>query len=194
MPHDYRPQTKSFVGVPRPLVRKEIDKLTDHIAKQAALIGRRYEKGKITLAEFELQMRELLKSGHIIAASVGKGGRSRMTLKDWGKVGSRLKKEYTYLSKFRRKIGLGKVPRIATANRAKKYASSIVMSYHETVRTEHGRESELKVKLVTNSLEGCEECAADEAAGWMNLEDMGEIGTRICGNFCKCDLVFSDEV
>ncbi len=194
MPHDYRPQTKSFVGVPRPLVRKEIDRLTEHIKKEAARIGTLYQDGKINLAHFEIEMREMLKSSHIIAASVGRGGRARMTLSDWGKVGSRLKAEYGYLAKFTRKVGLGKIEKVATANRAKKYASSIVMSYHETVRTEHGRESELKVRLITNSEEGCEECAADEALGWINLDEMGEIGTRICGNFCKCDLQFSDEV
>lgn len=194
-PHDYNPKTHKFKGVSRAQVRREIDNLTVYVAKQAGIIGRRYERGVINLPQFELEMRDLLKSGHIIAASVGRGGRSRMAQADWGRVGAKLKSEYGYLAKFARKIGLGKVPKVATANRAKKYADSVRMSYHQTMRTEITASSvtNIKVRLITNSEEGCEECAADEARGWVNVEDMDELGTRICGNFCKCDLIFEDD-
>jgi hypothetical protein len=196
----YDAKSKSFrrAGrvVTRHQVRAEIDKLTEHISRQAAKIGERYAKATLTLARFEIEMRELLKSGHIIASSVGRGGRSRMTQADWARVGSRLRREYGYLSKFVRKLGQGKIDKAFTANRAKKYSSSIVMSYHETMKTEETKDSvsEIKVRLVQNSREGCAECAADADRGWVNVEDMGEIGTRICGNFCLCDLEFSDDV
>ena len=48
-------------------------------------------------------------------------------------------------------------------------------------------------RLITNSQEGCQECADDEAAGWVDVNDMKEIGTRECGDFCKCDIEFEDE-
>ncbi len=196
MPYDYQSKSRKFKGVSRQAVRSEIDKLTGHVSKQAAIIGGRFESGEINIAQFEIDMRDLLKSGHIIAASVGRGGRARMTQADFGRVGARLKSEYGYLGKLVRNIDIGKVAKVATANRAKNYASSIVMSYHETVRTEMTRDSvsPIRARLVTNSKEGCEECAADDALGWQAVEDVSEIGTRICKNFCKCDILFDDYV
>ena len=198
MPHDYNTKTKKFEGVSRLAVRAEINKLTEHVAKESARIATEFRAGRITLLEFETEMRELLKSGHIIAASVGKGGRARMTQADWGQVGAKIKWQNGYLTKFARKIGRGSITEIATASRARSYASALYMSFANTFhksQTEFvadGKNPAL-VRLITNSEEGCVECAADEAQGWMSVDDMGELGTRLCGDFCKCDLEFADD-
>jgi len=177
-------------------VRAEIDKLTAFVSKEAQRIGKKYADGKIGIAQFEIEMRELLKSSHLVASSVGRGGRARMSQADWGKVGSRLKREYTYLQKFARKLAQGKIAKAVTPNRAKSYSSSVVMSYHETMRTEQTQNSvtDIKVRLIQNSKEGCSECTADADRGWVAVEDMQEIGTRICQNFCLCEFEFSDDV
>lgn len=194
----YDPDRKQFKQggkvISRAATRAKIDKLTAHISKEAAKIGDRYSKGRIGIAGFESEMRTLLKSAHIISASVGRGGRDRMTQSDWAKVGNRLKKEYSYLSLFSRKLQRGTLSKAYTANRAKLYASSVVMSYHETVHKEATQNSvsDVKVRLVQNSKEGCVECNADAARGWVNVEDLDEIGTRICQNFCLCEILFSD--
>lgn len=202
MPHDYSPKSKHFINdgkqVSHLAVRAEIDKLTDHVAGEAARIAKGFAKGNFSIVEFEVQMRDLLKSAHIIAASVGKGGRARMTQADWGRVGAKIKWQNGYLSKFAKKIARGSVSEIATPSRAKSYASSIYISFANTFQesqTEFVAEGKnpAQVRLVTNSQEGCEECAADEAEGWMSVDDMKELGTRICGDFCKCDLEFKDE-
>lgn len=198
MPLDYSPKYKRFINDGHQLsfdgVRREVDKLTAVVARDAERIANRYAAGKITSVEFEEQMRALLKSGHIIASSVGRGGIGRMTQADWGKVGARLKKEYGYLRKFVTKLEKGKIEKAITPNRAKRYSSSIVMSYHETRRTEETiSKTPIKVRLIQNSKEGCPECTADAARGWVNVEDMEEIGSRICGNFCLCELEFSDD-
>jgi hypothetical protein len=203
MPHDYIPKQKAFYKdgrkVSRTAVRNEISKLLDHVGNESARLAKQLRAGSINVAEFELQMRELLKSAHIIAASVGKGGRSRMLLSDWGRVGSKIRWQYGYLSRFARKLKSGAVSEAATASRARSYASSIYVSFSRTFQKsqrefiEGGKNPE-RCRLVTNSEEGCVECAADEAEGWMSVDDMGEIGSRICGDFCKCDIVFEDDV
>lgn len=199
MPFDYDAKVKQFTqrgkAIPLTTVRKEIDGLTAGIAKEAEAIARRYTAGQITLAQFEREMQAVLKSGHIIAAGVGKGGYARMTTADWNAVGTRLNREYGYLGKMVKKIGRGKIAADLTPYRAKKYANGVVMSWHETMRTEHTRDSvtTIKVMLIQNSKEGCEECNADADRGWVAVEDMAEIGTRICGNFCRCYLDFSDD-
>jgi hypothetical protein len=182
--------------ISRSATRAEVDKLTDVVRRTAANIGERYAKGSISLAQFEIEMRDLIKSGHIVAASVGRGGRIRMTQADWGKVGSRLKKEYGYLGRFVRKLEKGTLAKPFTANRAKKYSSSIVMSYHEMALQEQTLDSvsDVKVRLIQHSKEGCEECTADAAEGWMAVEDFTLIGERLCQNFCLCDAEFSDMI
>lgn len=201
MPHDYSPKQKAFFSrgrkVSHSAVRAEIDGLTDHVAKESARIAKRFVAGQITSVEFELQMRELLKPAHIVAASVGKGGRARMTQSDWGRVGSKIKWQYSYLQKFIRKA-----PRLSDASiasRARSYSSAIYTSFARTFKeaqTEFVAEGKnpIKARLVTNSAEGCAECAADESLGWMDVEDLGEIGTRECGDFCKCDIEFEDDL
>lgn len=202
MPHDYNPKTKRFIkngkAVSHLEVRNKIDKLTEFVGKEAARIAKKYQAGSITLTGFEKEMQALLKSGHIIAASVGKGGRARMTQADWGRVGAKIKWQNGYLSKFARKIARGSISEIATPSRAKSYASSIYISFANTFQesqTEFVAEGKnpAQVRLITNSKEGCEECAADEAEGWMSVDDMKALGTRICGDFCKCDLEFKED-
>jgi hypothetical protein len=203
MPHDYIPKQKAFYKdgrkVSRTAVRNEISKLLDHVGNESARLAKQLRAGSINVAEFELQMRELLKSAHIIAASVGKGGRSRMLSSDWGRVGSKIRWQYGYLSRFARKLKSGAVSEAATASRARSYASAIYVSFSRTFQKsqrefiEGGKNPE-RCRLVTNSEEGCVECAADEAEGWMSVDDMGEIGSRLCGDFCECDIVFEDDV
>lgn len=202
MPHDYDLRLKKYRKdgrvVSRLAVRGEINKLTDHVAKESAAIAKEYKAGIIKLFEFETRMRELLKSAHIIAASVGKGGRARMTQSDWGSVGAKIKWQYGYLNKFARKIGRGSISELATASRAKSYSSSVLVSFYNTFMEaqtefiEDGKNPQ-RCRLITNSEEGCVECAADEAQGWISVDDMGEIGSRLCGDFCKCDIEFEDE-
>src|SRR3954467_2552266 len=135
MAHDYDAQLRAFVNrdtgrtVSRAKVRSLIDDLTTTVQKDAKTIATKFESGGINLAEFELQMRELLKSGHIIAASIGRGGRLRMTQADWGRVGAKLKWQYGYLSKFARKIERGSISKILTANRAQAYASALHITF-----------------------------------------------------------------
>lgn len=202
MPHDYVEKAKRFRSpsgklVSRLAVRREIDKLTAYVAREAARIAKAYQKGDIDLEEFELAMRELLKSGHIIAASVGKGGRARMSQADWGHVGAKIKWQYGYLQKFARKIKRGSITEIATVARARLYASALYVSFARTFQESMEEfvvdgNNPLRCRLVTNSEEGCAECAADEAEGWVSVDDMKPIGTRICGDFCKCNIEFED--
>lgn len=202
MQHDYSIKQKAFYTggkkVSRQAVRKEINALTGHVSKESARIAGRLREGTIRLPEFELQMRELLKSAHIVASSVGKGGRALMTQADWGRVGAKIKWQYGYLQKFARKIERGGISEAALSARAKSYASSIFVSFSNTFQEAQtdfveGGKNPLLARLVTNSKEGCVECEADAAEGWVSIDDVSPIGSRLCGDFCLCDLEFSDD-
>ena len=201
MPYDYDIKAKQFAGerkIARREVRAEIDKLLTRVEAEAASIGKRFSAGDTTLAEFETEMAGLLRSAHIIAASVGRGGRELMTLSDWGRVGAKIAWQNRYLEKFARQIDRGILSETSIANRARSYSSAIFVSFSDTYQkaqtefVEDGK-NPILARLVTNSQESCAECASDEDEGWMPVDDMKEIGDRICGDFCKCLIEFSDE-
>lgn len=185
-------------------IRAIIDKLTDYVTKRTKTLGAKVDAGEITTAAFNVEMRELLKSAHIIAASVGKGGRQQMTFSDWGKVGRKLNWQYKYLDRFTKKLERKVLSKANTVNRARTYVNAVYISYAQMFQEsqmvslepsgDQTKDENILVRLITNSDEGCPECAADEAEGWMKPEDMQELGTRICGDFCRCTLEFGDEL
>ena len=199
----YNEQTKRFEDngkvIEAAAILLLIDRLTSVGKREAKRISGRLERGEISIAQWRVAIAELLKSAHIIAASVGRGGRSRMTQSDWGKVGNKLRWQYGFLDKFTRSIVSGAVVIGAgvIANRAIKYLSAPYISFQTAKQSEHAIGVDGKpvlVRLVQNSKEGCEECNADAALGFIPVDDMDPIGSRICGDYCLCDLEFSDEV
>lgn len=138
-------------------------------------------------------MLSLLTSAHIIAASVGKGGRDNVT--DWSKVEKKIDWQAGFLGAFGAAVVAGSISSARAAQRAASYADAayVTFSNADQERQADGRSEGVMVRLITNSAEGCSECADDEAAGWMPVDDMGEIGTRICGDWCRCVLEFSNE-
>ena len=196
MPNVYDPTKKLFVNpqgyISRDAVRAEIDKLIKYTQKRARRLARAFEETG-DIITFEQEMRDLLKSAHIVAASVGRGGRARMTARDWGKVGAKIKWQYSYLSKLAAKVAKGAVQAMSEY-RAASYASAIYISYATTqqVEDEPVDDDGVKARLIINSREGCSECAADAARGWMPIKQMKRIGSRLCGDFCRCFLEFSD--
>jgi len=195
----YNEQTRQYerdgVVITAVMLRELIDKLTTYSRTQAKRLGRQLEAGTITPEQFAAAMSTLLASAHIIAASVGRGGRNRVTDADYRKIDKKVEWQRGYLKKFVASVAAGTVIAGISA-RAASYISAIYPTFANTRFDEQQRGvngEKIQVRLVTNSQEGCSECAEDEAQGWMPVEDMGEIGSRICGDFCKCDLVFSDE-
>lgn len=209
MPHDYDLSKRAFRSpsgkyVSRRETRVLIDKLSDFVRKQSGLIAKRFDNGEINASQFNVEMRELLKAGHIVASTVGRGGRSQMTVSDWGRVGRKIRWQYQYLDKFTRKLENGKLKIANTGYRAKQYVNAIYISYANSYSVaqqdfidrggDNNPQVEMLCRLVQNSQEGCVECSADAEDGWMPVSEMGEIGSRICQDFCLCEIIFEDEL
>lgn len=172
-----------------------IEKLTTASKREARRISAKLENGTIDVDEWKAAILALLVSSHIIAASVGRGGRSAMTSSDWQKVSDKVAWQESYLTQLREKIVAGGVIVAAgvIAARAVKYFDAPYISFSSAFREKEIESTggKVMVRLITNSVEGCSECADDEAEGWMDLEDCKELGDRICGDWCKCFLEFS---
>jgi len=169
------------------MLRELIDKLTDYARKRARGLGKRFEAGEISPAQFAAAMTDLLTSAHVIAEVVS--GRN-----DLDKVRRKVDWQKQYLSRFVASVAGGAVLS-GIAARAGSYISAIYPTYANG-RFGERKESdkEMLCRLITHSKEGCGECADDEADGWMPVSEMGELGTRECGDFCLCTIEFEDEI
>lgn len=194
----YDPKTRKFLNgdkyVSHLETREAIDRLLAFIKKESARYAKAFNEGKLSPDEFNFAMRELLKAGHIVSSSVGRGGRERMSVSDWARVGRKIKWQYGFLDRFTQKLKRG-VP-INVRSRAAAYVNSVFISYAESfhiAQTENpAKGSGILAMLVLNAAESCVECEADAALGWQPVEELAELGTRLCSDWCRCDIVFSD--
>lgn len=203
MPVTYDTAARQFRSagelVSRAAVRAEIDKLTDFVKREAKTLSENLESGAIGLTDWHLAMRELLKSAHIIAASVGRGGIARMTQKDWGIVGAKIKWQYGFLQKTAISIEKGKILKALVPGRAQKYASALHITFYRAFgeAQAEGREvtgeQPILVKRELNAKESCDDCIEYAGMGFIPVDEMPSLGELECGDFCKCDLVFENE-
>jgi hypothetical protein len=94
--------SKASVGK---LVDGRIDKLETQLKRFTRMLG----DGSITLDQWQGSVREAIKAAHIQAATIGYGGRSEMGSAEYGRIGQRLRAEYTYLQGFVRDLLDGRV-------------------------------------------------------------------------------------
>jgi len=202
MPIRYNETKKRFerdgVAISPVELRELIDKLTLATKRDARRLSARLERGEITQAAWAAGMLALLRAAHVVAASVGGGGLSQVTDSRWQKVEKKVSWQKRYLDKFGAAIVAGTVLTTvgAIASRAAKYASAVYVTFANALREEQtaGVEKEMQCRLVQNSKEGCPECSADASEGWMPVSEMGEIGSRECGDYCLCEIEFEDEL
>lgn len=196
----YNQQTRRFerdgVPVTDEELRQLIDKLTLQTQREARRLSGRLERGEIDREQWLVAMLALLKAAHVVAVSVGSGGIAQVSDQRWKKAENKVRWQSAFLTRFGAAIAAGSFVG-SIASRAAKYASAIYTTYanaFQESQTAGKDEQEMRCRLVQNSQEGCSECAADASAGWMPVSEMGEIGSRICGDYCKCDIEFEDEV
>lgn len=205
MPYEFDKSKRAYLSadgyVKRAETRAVLDKLLEHFRNDAGKLAVRVSRGELTADQFEQSMRELLEHSHIIAGTVGKGGREQMRSSDWERINNKVEWQAGYLGKFARRVAKGTLSEAAIKSRAKTYSSGVYVSYADSVaesyrewREAGNAPQEDEVRLVQSSKEGCNECTADAAAGWMPISEMGEIGSRECGDWCLCEIEWKSDV
>ena len=174
----------------REAIRAEIEKAVDVVGRKAETIAKDLNAGKINLPEFQIRMKENLKSAHILSASVSKGGYRSMSPSDWSKVGNELKKQYAYLNKYARDIELGRVSPVQIENRAKSYSNAIRAVYANGEKEAFKSIGKTEARRALHSLESCSECASWAAKGWVGIDEIAPLGSLICKIWCRCSLEY----
>ena len=173
-------------------VRSDLDKYID--AKNAKLdsLTMQLRNREISLADWQTQMRNELRTAHTNAAMVAKGGRDQMTNADWGRTGRELRTQYEYLDKWAADIASGKAPLDGRANvRAQLYGDASRSTYEQNRRATAATNGNQLERRILHAAESCADCMQYAALGWQPIGTLPRIGQSQCRTNCKCTFEYS---
>lgn len=174
-------------------VRADLDKYIDAKNTRLDALANQLRNREISLADWQLQMRNEMRLMHNNAAMVAKGGRDQMTYADWGRVGQRLRFQYGKLDDWARDIGSGKAPIDGRLNwRARLYGQAARGTYEQQRRAmaaEKGNDEEMRILHAKESCTGPTGCTTF-AGYWAPIGTLPNIGDLDCAGNCQCTMLF----
>jgi hypothetical protein len=181
------PDTGRFVS--RDAIRYGLDDLIVRSQQRITAASDDLRNGRIDLADWQLIMREEIKTTQLGAESLLRGGWDQMSQADYGRVGQRVREQYEYLADFTAKLRSGDMRTDGNfMNYARMYAAAARVGYHEG-QTEQvlsvGYTEELNV---LHPAEHCADCVEAKDRGWVPIGTNPPIGTRKCLGNDKCTM------
>lgn len=175
--------------VSRVEVQAVIDQTIRRETRNARDLARGLRNGDISLTAWRASMREVISNVHLYNAAAAKGGWAALTQSDYGLLGNIIKKEYTYLERFARRIASGAVPLDGrVTQRAMMYAEAGRTTYYQFERETVRRAGFRFEENVLSGTEHCAGCLTETARGRVLLGLLAPIGTRDCLRHCRCRL------
>lgn len=174
-------------------VRNLSEKYIDQLKTDIGTIADKLAEGKINVTTWEETTARALKDLHLNQFLLGRGGLKQVSQRDYGIIGSELKKEYQYLRGFSQDILAGKMTREQFRDRVFKYVDSSYGTY-ELGRAESHREAGYNWERRTpNAAVSCDSCVVYAARGWQPLGTLPAIGDECeCKSRCRCHKEYSD--
>lgn len=153
---------------------------------------RRLIDGNITIDQWQGSVREALKPAHLQATMVGAGGKNALSQSDYGRIGQRLRSEYSYLQNFASDILAGRVSGAMALARVGLYAESVRGSYWEgtTIRQEKQGYSLMR-RILDSQAQHCQDCIDHAARGIAPIGSLPMPGQRCaCRSRCRCRIEY----
>lgn len=176
-------------------VRAALDEAIDSAEDEVRALTSRLVNGDVTLAEWQQTMSQYVKSAHLNAGALSKGGFENLTQRDYGQIGGRIADELEYLRGFAQDISDGTQALDGTAlRRSEMYMGKARKTHHKLHRREMQKIGYNQERNVLGVAEHCEECVAltnrGDADGWVPNGTLTPIGDRICLSNCKCRIEY----
>ncbi len=182
------------------LIQKELGRIELKIAAIIHTYNERLWNKQWTLAKWREEMDKLIENSHLLFAGLALGGLAiAATLPD---VIRRIDRDKAAVKRFGRAIRYKQVPSLPLAqNRGRAYLRSFYTTFQlldQKAKIDAGFN---EAKNILSVAEHChttiqgqavhrEGCFEVTVRGWMPIKDMPPIGTRVCGQFCKCHLIY----
>jgi hypothetical protein len=176
--------------VPATAVRAALDSDIARLTRETARLADELRAGRISLEAWRMEMRTLIKQGHLTAATIARGGRLAMGPAAYGRVGAAVRDEYAYLEAWVDEIRAGWTLDGRLTSRAALYMNAARTTFHQTQAAEMLVRGMTLERSVLHPAEHCAQCVAEAEAGYRPIGVMVPIGERTCGRNCKCTVVY----
>ncbi len=178
-------KTGRFVS--RQVIRDQLDNVIDASSQVMRAISQQLRDGDISLAEWQTQMMQQIKTTHLAGGAMQRGGWQQMTQADFGRVGQIVRREYDFLRTFAEQIASGQQKLDGTlARRAALYGQQgrpTYLTFWDSTAAQRGFDEE---RSILQPAEHCTECISEDAKDFQPLGQMIPIGQRICRSSDKC--------
>jgi len=186
----YRDERGKFLG--KEAVGKLVDSRIDQLEANLRRYTRMLADGNLTLDQWQGSVREAIKNAHIQAALIGYGGKDEMGPAEYGRIGQRLRAEYTYLQGFARDLLDGRISNPMALARVGLYAQSVRGSYWQGTEL---RQQQQGFSLMKRKLDGqaqhCQDCLDYTARGIVPIGTLPLPGQRCaCRARCRCSIEY----
>lgn len=200
----FRPREAAFfvdgrkVGVE--LIRKELGRVELRIAVTIIAYNEKLWRGEWTIEKWRSEMEKLVRDSHYILGGLALG--SLFAALDFDTVDRHVGRDVAALVRFARAFEIKQIPSLPLMqNRGRAYLRSFYMTYEQVNHQVHILGGFREGKRILTPAEHCRtrthghgvaEIGCFEAAlrGWLPIASVAPIGTLICGQFCKCYIIY----
>ncbi len=181
--------------IPRAEITDQLSKVTKQSSDIMRAFSQQLRDGAISLADWQLEMMQQIKTTHLAGAAMQRGGWQQMTQADFGRVGQIVRREYGFLRELANGIESGKIKldgRILL--RAAQYGQAgreTNILFWDLAADKRGFDEE---RSILNPAEHCKECIDEAAKGFQPTGQMIPIGRRLCRANDRCDKEFRNSV
>lgn len=173
------------------IVRKELDTYLSAGDDTVQALADALRNREISLADFELAARRLIKNTHLNAIALERGGYANMTPADYGRAGQIIRQQYAYMKNFALDIASGKQRIDGTlSRRLRLYAQAGRNSFYRS----HAGHLPGKVthqRSIRTKRDSCWQCIElDRKVFAINDSSFPLPGRRVCNHNCGCHLEY----
>jgi len=168
-------------------VRAELDRYLDASDDAARALARALRNREVSLADWELGMRRLIKNTHLNAVALERGGWANMRPQDYGRAGQIIREQYGYLKQFGLGIASGKQRLDGTLDfRAKLYSQAGRETFYRSKQANLAPGIDM-VRSIKHARDSCRDCEYLNGK-WFKVGDPAYSlpGRRQCNKNCRC--------
>lgn len=172
-------------------IRGTLDKVIDVQAATMRDLSQSLIDGTLSLADWQLQMMQTVKSGHLIGLALANGGWNSLDQSDYGWAGQRIRTEYGYLRDFAGQIASGQQPLNGVVlARAELYAHASRQTHRAAQRRAAQRRGMKQERNQLGATDHCSGCLGETSRGWVPIGTLVPCGSRTCLVRCHCSLTY----
>lgn len=171
------------------VVRRELDAYIVNSDDGARALARALRNREISLADWELQMRQHVKRIHVNAIAAERGGYANMRPQDYGRAGQIVREQYGYLRNFAQQVAAGTQRLDGTVERrASLYTEAARNSWYRS-KGANLRPEVTHVRSIRSARDSCWQCVElHERVFRIGDPSFLLPGRRVCNHNCQCRL------